>query len=63
MVSERIQRRIERLLDQAEEAADQQEWSLVAQRAHEALSLDESNQDAQALATSADRMLARAEAP
>lgn len=31
MRSERLQRRIDRLLDQAEEAADQQDWERVAQ--------------------------------
>ena len=30
MASERVQRRIERLLDRAEEAADAKDWNLVA---------------------------------
>ena len=38
MPSERIQRRIDRLLDQAEEAADRRDWSEVRELAREALS-------------------------
>jgi hypothetical protein len=57
MTSERIQRRIERLLDQAEEAADHEDWTQSAARAREALALDADNRDAQALLAAAEKML------
>jgi serine/threonine protein kinase len=57
VTSERIQRRIERLLDQAETAADERHWQDVQSLAREVLSLDESNADAEALLQSATRML------
>ena len=54
MTSERIQRRIERLLDQAEESADKKDWSAVRETALEVLGLDPENADAQALIRSSD---------
>lgn len=63
MVSERIQRRIERLLDQAEEAADKEDWLQSAARAREALALDGESRDAQALLTAAEKMLGTGEPP
>ena len=48
-MSERTQRRIERLLDRAEAAADQRDWVEVEARAREALLLDEQSADASAL--------------
>ena len=46
MVSERLKRRIDRLLDEAEEAADRREWATVRDLAGRALRLDGSDQDA-----------------
>ena len=40
MATDRIQRRIERLLDQIEEAADQQDWERERVLAEEVLALD-----------------------
>lgn len=39
MVSDRARRRIERLLDQMDEAADQKDWSLVREHAKDVLAL------------------------
>ena len=49
MTSERIQRRVERLLDQAEAAADEKRWPDVEALAREALTLRDSDPDAMAL--------------
>ena len=57
MPSERIQRRVDRLLDRAEEAADVRDWTEVEQIAREALTLDPENGDAAALIESARSML------
>ncbi len=57
MPSERIQRRIDRLLDTAEEAADRKDWPAAAEAAREALSLDAENDDAKALLGAAESML------
>ncbi len=46
MPSERVQRRIDRLLDDAEEAADRHDWDAVAEYARTALSADPANEDA-----------------
>ena len=46
MASERVQRRIDRLLDQIEEAVDQLDWEVVLARAHAVLAIDPQNQDA-----------------
>src|SRR5437870_2093351 len=56
MPSERIQRRVERLLDDAEAAADERRWADVIAIANEVLSLDADNDDAAALLASAERM-------
>ena len=53
MASERIQRRIDRLLDQAEEAMDQLKWDAVGEYAQAALGLDPGNTDALAYLDSA----------
>ena len=50
MPSERMQRRIERLLDEAEVPADQHDWTLVDERVRMVLRLDAANFDAKALA-------------
>ena len=59
MASERVKRRIERLLDQIEEAADQQIWDRERQLAEEVLSLDPDNVDAQTFLAAAERSLSR----
>jgi hypothetical protein len=40
MASERIQRRIDRLLDQIEDAADQLDWQAVRERSEAVLAYD-----------------------
>ena len=57
MASERIQRRIDRLLDQAEEAMDQLNWDSVRDCAQAVLGLDPQNNDALAFLASVDRVL------
>ncbi len=54
MPSDRIQRRIDRLLDQAEEAADQRDWRVVIECVRTVLSIDADNADARALMTMAE---------
>jgi len=49
MPSERIQRRIDAFLDQAEEASDRRDWPAVAELARAVLAIDADNQDAPAL--------------
>jgi serine/threonine protein kinase len=46
MPTERVQRRIDRLLDQAEEAADEREWKSVLESVAGVLALDPENEDA-----------------
>ena len=46
MASERVQRRIDRLLDQIEDAVDQLDWATVRDRAQAVLALDRENRDA-----------------
>ena len=46
MVSERVQRRIEQFLDEAEEALAANNWDTAEKRAEAVLSLDPENQDA-----------------
>jgi hypothetical protein len=46
MATERVQRQIDRLLDEAEEAIAHEDWALVASRARAALRLDPDNADA-----------------
>ena len=55
MASERAQRQIDRLLDQAEEAITGQDWLTVGDRARSVLRLDPENRDAIAYLTAADR--------
>ncbi len=49
MVSERLQRRIERLLERADAAADEENWDRVAESAQMVLALDGEHQEALAL--------------
>ena len=60
MASERIQRRIDRLLDQIEEAADQRDWENVRALAMEVVSLDPDNVEAPAFLKAAETGLAGA---
>ncbi len=55
MASERIQRRIDRLLDQIEDAADQLDWLAVRERAEAVLAYDPENQDALSFLAAAQR--------
>ena len=48
MPSERMQRRIDAFLDQAEESSDARDWEAVAETARAVLSIDPDNEDAQA---------------
>ncbi len=57
MPSERIQRRIDRLLDQAEEAADTDDWTLLLERSEMVLAIDAGNADAQGFVAIARRGL------
>ena len=43
MVSERVQRRIDRLLDQIDEAMDQRNWELVRDLSEDVLALEPEN--------------------
>ena len=56
MVSERFQRRIDRILDQIEDAADRRDWPAVRQGALDLLVFDPANEDAKNFL--ADRWLA-----
>ena len=55
MVSERSQRRIERLLDEADEAVGKLDWDTVKARARAVLAFDPDNNDAIELLAAADR--------
>ena len=55
MVSERIQRQIDRLLDEAEAAIAQSDWARVQDRAENVLALDPDNSDARAYLAAAER--------
>ena len=55
MASERIQRRIDRLLDQIEDAADQLDWGAVRERSEAVLAYDPENQDALSFLAAAQR--------
>ena len=57
MATERIQRRIDRLLDQVEEAADQEDWEIVRRLTQQVLALDQKNADAPAFLAAADQAL------
>ena len=57
MASDRIQRRLERLLDQAEEAMDRSDWESVREHAKVALGLDPESADALAFLASVEQVL------
>ena len=46
MPSERVQRRIEKMLDEADDAMDRSDWDVVHRRATEVLALDPENEEA-----------------
>ena len=60
MASERLQRQIERLLDEAEEAISRFDWDALLQRAQAALAMDPENADALAFLATAEQALATA---
>ena len=57
MASERVQRRIDRLLDQIEEAADQREWDQVRELAEDLLAFAPDNTDGRTFLEAAERRL------
>ena len=57
MPSERMQRQLERLLDEAEKAISDLDWAQARNRAMAALSLDPQNVDAIAYLAAADAAL------
>ena len=57
MASERIQRQIDRLLDEAEDAVTQGDWAVVSDRAGKVLALSPENQDALTYLAAAERAL------
>ena len=63
MPTERIQRRIDALLDQAEAATDSGDWSAVAEKARAVLAMDPENEDAPALLRAAEANLGSPAAP
>ena len=63
MSTERIQRRIERLLDQIEQEADHQNWQRVRDLAGEVLEFAPDNADATTLFAVAERRLTTASEP
>ena len=63
MATERIQRRIDRLLDQVEEAADQEDWEAVRRLAQQVLDLAPDDPNATTFLEIAERRSSRAESP
>ena len=63
MSTERIKRRIERLLDEADQAADGRTWEVVLDRAQQVLTFDPGNADAQAYLAAAQRAMEAPSAP
>ena len=55
MATERLQRRITSLLDEADDAIAKSDWELVRDRAKNVLALEPDNPDAQAMVAAADR--------
>ena len=62
MPSERIQRRIDALLDEADEAVSRDDWDTVRQRANAVLSFDAENDDARSYLQAAQKNLGRTRA-
>ena len=61
MASERVQRRIERLLDQIEQESDQENWQRVLDLVEKVLGFDSGNRDAAAFKEVAERRLSSTE--
>ena len=61
MTTERLQRRIEQFLDQADEAMARLDWQTVVDRAQAVLAMDPGNADATAYLATADRGLGAAQ--
>ena len=59
MASERIQRRLERLLDQIDEAESNGTWELVHDLALDVLAIDAENAEANAYLQAAERRVSR----
>ena len=57
MATERLQRQIERLLDEAEEAVSQLDWTSVRDRAQAVLAFDPGNEDAKGFLAASERAL------
>ena len=57
MVSERLQRRIYRILEQLEDAAERRDWPAVRQGALDLLVFDPENEDAKNFLAAAQRAL------
>ncbi len=57
MATERLQRRVNSLLDEADDAIARSDWEMVRDRAQNVLALDPENGDAQALVAAAERAL------
>ena len=57
MASERFQRRIDRILDQIEDAADRRDWASVRQGALDLFVFDPENEDAKIFLAVAQRAL------
>ena len=62
MPSERVQRRIERLLDEADEAIARSDWDVVRDRSQNVIALDPDNGDARTFLSAAERALGGAAA-
>ena len=60
MASERFQRRIDRLLDEADEAIARYDWEAVRQAAQAVLAIDPDNSDGQTFLATVERALAEA---
>ena len=63
MASERFQRQIDRLLDEAEEALSRFDWERVRQCAQAVLAIDPENQDGSTFLAAAERAAVATEAP
>ena len=57
MASERIQRQIDRLLDEAEQAITSEDWPTVASRVRSVLSIEPENGDAKAYLAVVERVI------
>ena len=57
MTSERIQRQIDRLLDEAEQAITSEDWPTVASRVKSVLGIEPENEDAKAYLAVVERVI------